>query len=244
MTQKLHQAPLPEKSFPHIHEWLKALDHGPEFIAARTIPDVRERIITYLEKARYLRDKLLKKHLFESVLLHGDLHPENILQNGEDATDGMVMLRPSGGPPAGSGATYTVVYSLGGGTTQEYSVTDTRASGSTSPLQFTIPAAFLQSLTVANYPNGVKFEFKATLGGNSLSFGGSSFTIDKTQPAGSNNDNGAVQCPIAPVASGQTPSASANLVMGSAHSWTNIMTGGTDGILDNCEAQTNGNLKF
>ncbi len=84
VTQKLHQAPLPEKSFPHIHEWLKALDHGPEFIAARTIPDVRERIITYLEKARYLRDKLLKKHLFESVLLHGDLHPENILQNGEE----------------------------------------------------------------------------------------------------------------------------------------------------------------
>ena len=169
-----------------------------------------------------------------------------ILQNGEDATDGMVMLRPSGGPPAGSGATYTVVYSLAGGTTQVYSVTDTRASGSTSPLQFTIPAAFLQGLTVANYPNGVKFEFKASLSGNSISFGSSSFSIDRTQVAGSNNDTGSSLCPITPTPSGTTPPSGSvnNLVMGAPHSWTTILTGGTDNILDNCEALVDGTLKF
>ena len=91
VTQKLHQAPLPCGSFPHIRDWLKALDHGPEFIAARTTGDVRHQIAAYLEKARHLRDKHLENSL-TSVLLHGDLHPENILQNGQD----WVVIDPKG----------------------------------------------------------------------------------------------------------------------------------------------------
>jgi streptomycin 6-kinase len=96
VAQKLHQAPMPQKSFPHIREWLKALDHSPEFIAARTTPDNRNHIVIYLAKARYLRDKLLQ-NASEAVLLHGDLHPENVLQNGED----WVVIDPKGviGPP-------------------------------------------------------------------------------------------------------------------------------------------------
>lgn len=91
VAQKLHQAPLPEGSFPHIRDWLKALDHGSEFIAARTTGDVRHQIATYLEKARHLRDKLLENST-GPVLLHGDLHPENILQNGTD----WVVIDPKG----------------------------------------------------------------------------------------------------------------------------------------------------
>lgn len=83
VTQKLHRALLPKRSFPHIRDWFKALDHNPEFIAARTTGDVRHQIEAYLEKARHLRDKLLENST-ELVLLHGDLHPENILNNGND----------------------------------------------------------------------------------------------------------------------------------------------------------------
>ncbi len=96
VAQKLHQAPRPEGSFPYIRDWLKALDHGPEFIATRTTEDVRHQIAAYLEKARHLRDKLLENSS-EPVLLHGDLHPDNILQNGDD----WVVIDPKGviGPP-------------------------------------------------------------------------------------------------------------------------------------------------
>ncbi|MFM2395403.1 MAG: hypothetical protein RLZZ546_3386, partial [Bacteroidota bacterium] len=96
-----------------------------------------------------------------------------ILQNGEDGSNGTVNLLPAGGPPAGSGATYSLIYTLSDGSTKTYTVTDSRPS-STIPLSFSIPNSFLQSLTAASYPNGVKFEFKATFSGNSLSFGGSS----------------------------------------------------------------------
>lgn len=96
VAQKLHQAPLPERSFPYIRDWFKALDYSPEFIAARTPQDVRNQIAAYLEKVRDLRNKLLENSS-EPVLLHGDLHPENILQNGED----WVAIDPKGviGPP-------------------------------------------------------------------------------------------------------------------------------------------------
>lgn len=92
VAQKLHHAPMPEKLFPSIHEWHKALDHDPEFIADRTTEDIQAHLTAYLEKARGLRDKLLKKHPSELVLLHGDLHPENILQNGE----GWMVIDPKG----------------------------------------------------------------------------------------------------------------------------------------------------
>lgn len=72
VTKKLHQAPIPKKHhFPHITEWLSALDKEWD------MPE------NYLIKARALRDKLLKKPMKE-VLLHGDLHHDNILQSGEE----------------------------------------------------------------------------------------------------------------------------------------------------------------
>jgi streptomycin 6-kinase len=72
VMQKLHQASIPKHhNFPHIKDWLTALDKD------WSIPD------GYLKKARNLRDQLLKTADLD-VLLHGDLHHDNILQNGND----------------------------------------------------------------------------------------------------------------------------------------------------------------
>jgi streptomycin 6-kinase len=72
VMKKLHQASIPEgHNFPHIKDWLTALDKD------WNIPK------HYLQKARKLRDQLLKTAALD-VLLHGDLHHDNILQNGED----------------------------------------------------------------------------------------------------------------------------------------------------------------
>lgn len=72
VMQKLHQVNIPENhNFPHIKDWLKAFDKD------WSIPDV------YLKKARKLRGQLLKT-TGPDVLLHGDLHHDNILQNGND----------------------------------------------------------------------------------------------------------------------------------------------------------------
>jgi streptomycin 6-kinase len=69
---KLHQAPLPqEKIFPQIHDWLVILDKPWD------IPK------QYLLKARQLKNSLFKTNL-DQVLLHGDLHHDNILSNGND----------------------------------------------------------------------------------------------------------------------------------------------------------------
>jgi streptomycin 6-kinase len=68
--QQLHNAKIPEThNFPHIRDWLAALDKDWD------IPK------HYLQKARQLRDNLLHTQAKE-VLLHGDLHHDNILQNG------------------------------------------------------------------------------------------------------------------------------------------------------------------
>ncbi len=82
--QKLHQAPLPTE-FPNIRDWLAGLDKDWD------IP------LGYLEKARYLRDQLLQTSA-KPVLLHGDLHHDNILQNGS----GWLVIDPKGvvGEPA------------------------------------------------------------------------------------------------------------------------------------------------
>jgi streptomycin 6-kinase len=72
VMKKLHQANIPAThNFPHIKDWLAALDKG------WPIPN------GYLQKARKLRDQLLKT-TGPDVLLHGDLHHDNILQNGDD----------------------------------------------------------------------------------------------------------------------------------------------------------------
>jgi len=86
VMQRLHQAPLPKENiFPHIRDWLRIIDKDWD------IPDI------YLKKARLLKDQLLKTSP-EPVLLHGDLHHENILKNGED----WVVIDPKGviGDPA------------------------------------------------------------------------------------------------------------------------------------------------
>lgn len=79
VMQNLHQAPFPKESFLHIKDRLQPLDKNWD------IP------IHYLEKARKLRDKLLTTSA-KVVLLHGDLHRENILQSGAD----WVVIDPKG----------------------------------------------------------------------------------------------------------------------------------------------------
>jgi len=86
VMKKLHQANIPvAHNFPHIRDWLAALDKD------WPIPD------EYLQKARKLQDQLLKTACPDS-LLHGDLHHDNILQNGED----WLVIDPKGviGEPA------------------------------------------------------------------------------------------------------------------------------------------------
>ena len=80
VIKRLHKAPIPSThAFPHITDWLEALDGDLE------IP------VQTLQKAREIRDKLLKT-AEPDVLLHGDLHHDNILQNGDD----WVVIDPKG----------------------------------------------------------------------------------------------------------------------------------------------------
>ncbi len=79
VIQKLHQAPAPQSKFSHIRDWLQILDQD------WNIPS------NYLKKARYLRDQLLNAST-QSILLHGDLHHDNILQQGED----WIVIDPKG----------------------------------------------------------------------------------------------------------------------------------------------------
>ena len=77
VMKKLYKAPIPSNvKLPHLKDRLKALDNT-------TVP--------HIEKARNLRDKLLDTTISD-VLLHGDLHHDNILRNGED----WVIIDPKG----------------------------------------------------------------------------------------------------------------------------------------------------
>ena len=81
VIKRLHKAPIPSThAFPHVKDWLAVLDSDLK-IPAQT-----------LQKARELRDQLLKTAASD-VLLHGDLHHDNILQNGND----WVVIDPKGG---------------------------------------------------------------------------------------------------------------------------------------------------
>jgi len=85
VMDRLHQALLPMSGFSHIEDWLMVLDKEWD------IP------VDYLQKARTLRDELLATST-EPVLLHGDLHQDNVLQQG----DGWLVIDPKGvlGEPA------------------------------------------------------------------------------------------------------------------------------------------------
>lgn len=72
VAKRLHQAPLPkEHHFPHVKELLETLDKEWD------IPQL------HLQKARTLKNGLLETQV-APVLLHGDLHQDNILSNGDD----------------------------------------------------------------------------------------------------------------------------------------------------------------
>ena len=86
VIKRLHKASVPSAHvFPHIKDWLTALD-GDLKIPAQTI-----------QRAREVRDQLLKT-AGSDVLLHGDLHHDNILQNDND----WLVIDPKGviGDPA------------------------------------------------------------------------------------------------------------------------------------------------
>jgi streptomycin 6-kinase len=86
VMSRLHQANIPsDHHFPHIKDWLAVLDKD------WNMPH------KYLQKARKLCDQLLKT-AEPDVLLHGDLHHDNILQNGDD----WLVIDPKGviGEPA------------------------------------------------------------------------------------------------------------------------------------------------
>ena len=78
--KELHKASIPEShNFYHLSELFKALDQKLD------IPD------KILAKAKHLKDKLLSTTTKE-VLLHGDLHHDNILKNG----DQWLVIDPKG----------------------------------------------------------------------------------------------------------------------------------------------------
>jgi streptomycin 6-kinase len=81
VIDKLHQAPIPSKEgFPSIEEWLATVDKEWD------LPK------DHLKRARKLKNELVKKDSGRKVLLHGDLHQENILSNGND----WVVIDPKG----------------------------------------------------------------------------------------------------------------------------------------------------
>lgn len=72
IIKNLNKAPIPAKhNFPHMIDWLSTLDKP------WNIP------LQLLEKARKLKAELLK-NAYPEVLLHGDLHQDNILSHGND----------------------------------------------------------------------------------------------------------------------------------------------------------------
>jgi streptomycin 6-kinase len=84
--RRLHKAPIPSvHHFPHVNDWLAALDKNLD------IPN------ELLGKARRLREELISTSA-KPILLHGDLHHDNILQNGNN----WIVIDPKGviGEPA------------------------------------------------------------------------------------------------------------------------------------------------
>ena len=81
VIERLHQALVPSKEgFPTIEEWLAAVDKKWD------LPK------DHLKRARKLKKGLIKKDSGCKTLLHGDLHQENILSNGNS----WVVIDPKG----------------------------------------------------------------------------------------------------------------------------------------------------
>ena len=81
VINKLHQAPIPSNNgFPQIEDWLADIDKEWD------LPK------DHIQRARKLKKKLIKKDSGQKVLLHGDLHQENILSSGKD----WVIIDPKG----------------------------------------------------------------------------------------------------------------------------------------------------
>jgi len=79
---KLHNKKLPVlHSFPYISDWLKAIDEANKDKLPRNL----------MEKAIKLKNKLLNT-ISNEKLLHGDLHHDNILQQGNE----WVVIDPKG----------------------------------------------------------------------------------------------------------------------------------------------------
>lgn len=70
VMQALHHAPQDHTNFPTIADWLRQLDYTWD------LP------VSHLDKARLLKNKLLATQ-GKNILLHGDLHHDNILSHGE-----------------------------------------------------------------------------------------------------------------------------------------------------------------
>lgn len=81
VIERLHQAPVSSKEgFPSIEEWLAAVDKE------WNLPK------DHLKRARKLKNKLITKDSWRKILLHGDLHQENILSSGNS----WVVIDPKG----------------------------------------------------------------------------------------------------------------------------------------------------
>jgi streptomycin 6-kinase len=78
VMKRLHQTPVPKNEFPHISEWLATLDCGW---------DIPKQL---LNKACQLKSQLNLNG--PEVLLHGDLHHDNILSSG----NGWKVIDPKG----------------------------------------------------------------------------------------------------------------------------------------------------
>ncbi len=88
----LHQAPIPESSnFPHVNKYFETINKD------YNIP------MQYINKARRMFGQLIQTS-DKSILLHGDLHHDNILQNGKN----WLVIDPKGtiGEPAYEVATF------------------------------------------------------------------------------------------------------------------------------------------
>ena len=79
ITKNLHKKTDHTSSFPHISQWLNTIDKNWNID------------VNFLTKARYLKARLLKDPC-QQVLLHGDLHYDNIISNNSN----WIVIDPKG----------------------------------------------------------------------------------------------------------------------------------------------------